>query len=223
MNEHSASLLLLLLLSADLAFNGLHIFKHIFVTNQSEWDIRVSAYLEIYHLVKIFWIIVLFVYILKLTRCFGYVSWIMVFTFFLVDDAFLIHQNIGDHISNSLGAYLPLSLSLQSRLFELVALAVAGFILLVILSWAYFRNPQMFRKVSKDMVLFIVALVLFGVIVDLAAAIDLGPAVMFGLDIVEDGGEMVVFSLIIWYVFLLAIRKGKPDIFIHDLLRNPSK
>jgi len=131
-NKHSASLLLLLLLNADFAFTGLHIAKHIFVPYHSPWDIRVNAYLEIYHLVKLFWIILLFAYILKSTRCFGYLSWILAFTFFLVDDAFLIHQNIGDHIANSLGADLPHSLSLQPRLFELAVLAIAGFLLLII-------------------------------------------------------------------------------------------
>jgi len=30
-------------------------------------------------------------------------------------------------------------------------------------------------------------------------------------------------SLIVWYVFLLAIRNGKPDLFLLDTLRKPRK
>jgi hypothetical protein len=129
----------------------------------------------------------------------------------------LIHQRIGD----SLEIYLPYHLRLAPRLLQLLVLAIAGSILLVILTWAYFRNQQTFRKISKDLLLFMAALFFFGLIVDLAATIKLGSGIAFALHIIEDGGEMVVFSLIIWYVFLLAIHKGKPDRFLHDLLSKP--
>jgi hypothetical protein len=221
MNEHSASLLLLLLVSADIAFTILHIIKHAYGPNSSEWIIRVNAYLDTYHFIKLFWIIVLLVYILKSTRYYGYGSWILVFTYFLFDDALLLHQNLGDHIASSFGAYLPHALRLQPRLYELAVLAFAGTFLLIIVAWAYFRSSLTFQKISKDLLLFIVALVLFGIIVDLASAIKLWPSVLFVLDFVEDGGETVVYSLILWYVFLLAIRNGKPNLFLHDLFRKP--
>jgi hypothetical protein len=218
MNEHSASLLLLLLLSADFTFTVLHMIKHAYVPNSSEWIIRVNAYLDTYHFIKLFWIIVLLAYILKSTRCYGYGSWILVFTFFLLDDALLLHQNLGDHIASSLGAYLPQALRMQPRLFELAVLAFAGTFLLTLVAWAYFRSSPTFKKISKDLLLFIGALVFFGIIVDLASAIKLWPSVLFVLDFVEDGGETVVYSLILWYVYLLALRNGEPKLFLHDLL-----
>jgi hypothetical protein len=143
------------------------------------------------------------------------------FLFFLFDDALLLHQNIGDYLANKSDAYLPPNFSLQPRHFELTALAIAGMLLLVVLAWAYFRGPHEFRTVSNDLLLFIVALVFFGLFVDLATAIKLGSAVVWGLVIIEDAGELVVGSLILWYVFLLAIRNGKPEMFLHDLLRKP--
>jgi len=218
MNEHSASLFLLLLLSADIAFTILHIIKHAYVPNSSEWNVRVNAYLDTYHFIKIFWIIVLLTYILKSTRCYGYGSWLLVFTYFLFDDALLLHQNLGDHIASSFGVYLPHALRLQPRFFELTVLAFAGMFLLTIAAWAYFRSSLTFRKVSKDLLLFIAALIFFGIIVDLANVINLRPSVLFVLDFVEDGGETVVYSLILWYVFLLAISNGEPKLYLHDLL-----
>ena len=179
------------------------------------------AYLNAYQLVKLFWVIILFTYVVELTRCYGYVSWILVFTYFLFEKTFQIHQNIGSHFANSLSAYLPHNLSLQPRLFELAVLAIAGTFLFAIMAWAYLRSPYAFKKISNDMLLFIVAWGFFGVFTDLAAAFNPGPLVKFGSDIVEDGGEMVVVSLILWYVFLLTIRKGKPDLFLHDLLCKP--
>ena len=61
------------------------------------------------------------------------------------------------------------------------------------------------------MFLFIAVWAFFGLITDLAAVTKLGPAVEFASDFVEDGGEMAIVSLILWYVFLLAVRNGKPD------------
>ena len=143
------------------------------------------------------------------------------FTYFLFDDALLLHQNIGDHISNIFNAYFNNNLGFGPRFFELAFLAIVGIILLAIVAWAYFHGPWTFRKISIDILLFIAALVFFGLIVDLAETAKLGPAVIFGLGFVEDGGELVVDSLILWYVFLLVIRNGKPDLFLHDLIYQP--
>jgi hypothetical protein len=92
---------------------------------------------------------------------------------------------------------------------------------LAIIAWAYFRSPRSFKEMSKDMLLFVVALAFFGVLTDMAAAVKLGPLVNSVSDIVEDGGEMVVLSLILWYVYLLALRNGELDLFLHDALFRP--
>lgn len=223
-NEPSAYLLLLLLLSADFVFTVLHIIYHTLGPNSFICNISGLCSHQIvnaYHLVKLFWIIILLAYILKLTRYSGYVSWIVTFVFFLLDDALLLHQIVGDQIAYNFGTYLPPDLSLPSRFFELAVLAIAGMLLLVVVAWAYLHGPGEFRKVSNDLLLFIAALVFFGIIVDLATAIKLGSAAVLGLVIVEDAGELVVDSLIVWYVFLLVIRKGNPDLFLLDLLRKP--
>ena len=222
MSEHSSSLLLLLLLSADSVFIVFHIVIRIFDPNPSLCNISgICAYMHSYHLIKLFWIIILFGYVLKLTKCSSYVSWILVFTYFLFDDALLIHQNVGSHVADIFDVHLPYNLNLPPRYFELSVLAFAGIILLAIVAWTYFHSSRTFRKISIDMLLFIAALVFFGLIVDLAEAAKLEPAAIFGLGFVEDGGELVVDSLILWYVFLLAIRNGKPDYFLHDLSYQP--
>ena len=59
----------------------------------------------------------------------------------------------------------------------------------------------------------------FGLIADVAVALKLSPAIIVGLEIVEDGGESVVYSLILWDIFLLAIRNEKSDFFLHELIR----
>jgi hypothetical protein len=223
MSEHGASLLLLVLLSSDVAFNALHIIQHTFIPNSSLSYTRFGDYLNIYHLIKLFWIIVLFAYLLKLTKFWGYLSWILMFTFFLVDDAFELHQYIGDQITIIFEMSFFLNLNLQPRLLELIVLAMAGLCLLAIVALVYFRSPYTFKKVSNDLLLFILALVFFGIIVDLGSALTSQPAFILGLIIIEDGGEMVTLSLIVWYVFLLAIHYGKPDLYLLDFLSKSKK
>ena len=221
-SEHSASLLLLLFLGADFAFIVLDIMNATLGPSSSLCSISgFCAYLKSYQLVKLFWTVLLFAYILKSTRCSGYVAWILVFAFLLVDEASLMHQKIGGYIANSFTAYLPHTLGLQPRYFELAVLVIAGTFLLAIVAWAYFRSPQSFRKISNDLLLFVVPLLFFGVLTDVAAAVKLGAVVNSVSDIVEDGGEMVVLSLIVWYLFLLAMRNGEFDLFLHEVLLNP--
>jgi hypothetical protein len=222
MNEHSASLLLLLLLSTDFAFIVLDIINQALGTNSSLCNISgLCAYMLSYHLLKQFWIIILFAYLLRLTKWSGYVSWVIVFTCFLIDDALEIHQKIGDIIADTINGHLLQNLSLAPRFFELAFLAVAGLFLLAIIAWAYFHSPPTFREISNDLLLFIMALVFFGLIADVAVALKLAPTIVAGLEIVEDSGESVVYSLILWDVFLLAIRNGESDSFLHDLVCKP--
>jgi hypothetical protein len=219
-NENSSSMLLMLLLSTDFVFIVLDIINTTLGPDSSLCNIAgLCAYMLSYHLVKLFWIIILFAYVLRLTKYLGYATWVVVFTCFLIDDALEIHQKIGDHIADYINRNSPLNLGLAPRYIELTVLALAGMVLMTIMAWAYFRSPLVFRKMSNDILLFIVALVFFGLIADVAVALKLAPKIIVGLEIVEDSGERVVYSLILWEVFLLAIRKGKPGFFVHDLIR----
>jgi hypothetical protein len=214
LSDTSASLLLMLLLSADLVFMGLHILIGIFGPNSALCNISgICAYMDAYHLIKMFWIILLLFYVLKLTKYYGYAAWALMFTCFFIDDALWLHQKIGDRIA-ALVSY-P---SLPPRFYELAVLAIAGLVLLALVIWFYRHSAVTFRKVSADMFLFLAALVFFGLIVDIAESIGLGHIVTTSLGFVEDGGELIVYSLLVWYVFLLVLHKGESEVFLVDLL-----
>jgi hypothetical protein len=144
------------------------------------------------------------------------------FTCFLIDDAFLLHQKVGDRMAKIAGTYLPSNLGFHSRDYQLAVLALAGIFLLAVVAWGYVHGDHEFRKISNDMFVLIAALVFFGLLVDVATALKLGSAVRASLGFVEDGGELVVYSLILWDVFLLAMRKGRSHAFLLDLLGSPS-
>lgn len=220
MSEHSASLLLLLLLSADLIFIVLHIANAIVGINASLYDIGGNgSYAETHQFVKLLWIMILFAYVLKSTKRVGYGAWILIFLCFLIVKSLNMHQIIGALVAGKFSPYLSQFISLQPRHFgELAVLAIAGAFLSVIMIWAYLRSSTSFREVSKDMLVLMTGFVFFGIFLDLFAAIRVGPLVKFGLRTLEDGGEMVMVSLMLWYVFLLALRKEKLDWFLHDIL-----
>jgi hypothetical protein len=218
MSDTSASLLLVLLLSADIGFIILHVIIGIFDPNPALCNISgICAYMDVYHLIKMFWIILLFLYILKLTKYPGYLSWVLMLTCFFIDDAFWLHQKMGDRVATLFTGY-----GLPPRFYELGALAIAGLVLFALVLWFYFRGPVTFRKISADIFVFLAALVFFGLLVDLAGVVGLGNPITAGLGFVEDGGELVVYSLLVWYIFLLALRRGEPEVFLVEVLSRRS-
>jgi hypothetical protein len=218
MSERSALLLLALLLIVDIGFMVLHVIIGIFDPNPALCNISgICAYMNVYHLVKLFWVCLLLLYILKLTKCSGYASWALLFACFFIDDALWLHQKIGDRITPVLNASFFQGLGLQSREYELAVLGIAWLVLLSFVAWPYFHGTASFRKVSIDIFLFLAALVFFGLIVDMAEAIGLGSILIFALGFVEDGGELIVYSILVWYLFQLALKDGKQELFLYNL------
>jgi hypothetical protein len=217
-NEHSTLLLFLLLLSTDFFFIILHvIINH---TSPDNFDglfliTTDRGYGEFFMYIKLAWIILLFAYILLTKKCIGYIAWIVVFTYFLVDDSLQIHETIGEFVSMRYD-FQPFFHLRKQDFGELTASATAGAFLFAILSYAYLRAVPRFKKISIDLGFLVLVLVFFGVFVDMAHVIfqkwiDLG--------LVEDGGEKVTISIILWYVYALAVRKEDSDLYLVDILR----
>ncbi len=229
-SEPSALLLLMLLLSADCAFIAVHIAtrieRHLFnATLQLNYDLLSIAtdggYSEIYQYVKYFWVIILTIYLSRIARIPNYLPWTVLFSYFLCDDALSIHERIGAFVGENLNFVPPFNLRLQD-FGELAVTVIAGVGVMPLLLWSYWGGSSSFKKIAQDMLLLVLALVFFGVFVDMAhQAIRPGWKVEFLMGIIEDGGEMVVMSLIVWYVFLLSVHKGIPNSHLCDLFRMP--
>ena len=234
-NERSASLLLLLLFSADFMFIVIHCIQELTpllnnVINKELFSIgRDRGYAEIFQYIKWFWIIVLFTYLTISRHSFSYVAWGVTFLYLLCDDSLGIHEKIGRFISGNLGFEPPFGLYPRD-IGELAVSALAGITLTPLLIWAYLRGSQAFKKMSQDMLLLILVLVFFGVAVDtvhsIARGVGLGWKVEFILGLIEDGGEMLITSLMVWYIFLLSVRNDICTSFLFDsvrlLLKRPS-
>ena len=208
LNERSALLFLVLLLFGDLSFVVLHcvndlteIFKNELLSIQKD-----NGYSEMYQYLKFFWVIIILFFVSIKNTSLLYVSWASIFTYFLLDDSLQVHEGVGRYIAKHLNIVPILALRLQDY-GELAASVAAGIIFFLPLAWAYRKGSRIFRKVSQDLALLILILIFFGIFVDMVhVAFRLGWPFNFVLNIIEDGGEMISVSFILWYAFLVMVR-----------------
>ena len=213
MSVTSASLMLFMLLSADFVFIAVHCVNLLTPISKLFNIGQDGGYSEIFQYIKFFWIIILLSYIFLITKVSNYFSWITVFIYLLCDDALAIHENLGGKIAEYLNFQSHFNLR-PIDFGELIVSMSAGILLLTVVALSYLQGSPTFKKISIDLLVLFFSLAFFGVVVDMAhVAIRLGNTVKSALGIIEDGGEMAVTSLIFWYVFCLALRKGKPLIF----------
>lgn len=209
-DARNATTFLVLLLAIDLAFIFLYFVIYLTdLMNNPLFSLEKDrGYPEIYQYIKAFWIVILLVLVLSKTRLIGYAAWSLLFLYLLLDDALGIHESFGHYIAVEM-AFSP-AIGLRARDFgELAVSAIAATLFLIPLALFYVRGSGAFRTASEHLLLLLVALAFFGVIVDmLHVAVQLGWKVQFLLGVVEDGGEMIVMSIMAAYVFLLHGRDG---------------
>jgi len=208
MDEYStarATRFFLVLFAADVVFVLLHFLLLADSVNHEMLSLETDrGFAELYQYAKISSIIVLLLSLRMKTGVIGYSVWSLLFLYLLADDAFSMHEVLGEHIAISLN-FVP-ALGLRPVDFgELATTAVIVSLFLSILGWFYVSGSDHFRDVSRKLFLLLVALAFFGVFVDMlhVALMRVDWRITFLLVVVEDGGELLVMSLIAWYVFVL--------------------
>ena len=147
-----------------------------------------------------------------------YGTWAVVFCYVLLDDAFWIHERWGLWLS--LNFDFPLVLGLRTRdLGEFIVSAFFGSVFLIVGLVAYRRGTREAKRVSLLLVAMICGLVLFGIAVDLMHQMVTQEALYAVLSMVEDGGEHVVMSLILWLSILLVEREFTPKVSLAGSLK----
>lgn len=208
---NSKLFLLLSLVCIDLGFVGLHFYNSLIPDEQ--WNplfslVNDSSIAELFQYIKWFLIAALFVLIAIKRSTLNYLAWALVFTYFLLDDALEVHESMGGYLVQNASFTAPFGLRLQD-IGELAVSALAGTILLVSLVWAYMKSDSIFKAISYNMLILIFALVCFGIGVDMLHEISHPERLLnFIFEVVEDGGEMFVASIMLWYVAILTTAKN---------------
>lgn len=214
-------MLLILLISADVAFILIDLVFHLLpsIKNGAFCVETDRGYPEIFQYVKTFWIILIFAVLLRQTRDYVYIGWIMLYTYILIDDSQKIHEFGGIKLAKYFD--FPNALGLRAQDFgELMIFAIVGVLLLLVISITYFRSSKDTKKASNDLFILLAIFGFFGIIIDMLHIIVGNFKGNFIFGTLEDGGEMIVLSFICCYLINLVEQKGIVNNTIWDKLKS---
>jgi hypothetical protein len=199
--------LLGLLILADLSFIILHIL-HVYtgLLPDSLYSLsRDRGYAEFFQYTKELWIAVLFLGLTIHQRKPVYLIFSFLFLYFLIDDSFEFHEQTGSLMADTL--HLEPLFGLRSvDMGELAVYAIFGGLFFAAIGITYAMSPPGERKISTQVILLIVIMAIFGVLLDMFEIITEHPGLSELLKIIEEGGEMLVMSVITWFVYRLGFR-----------------
>lgn len=202
--QPAAEILLLLLLTdflSILAHFALRLSPQI---KSTYWTITTDrGFGETFQYVKEFWLFCSFAILASSRAEWSYLSFSLLFGYLLIDDAFLVHERVGEWIATTQNFQPVLGLR-AIDLGELVVAASTGLFFLLLIGVSYWLGTQQFRWICKRLFVLLGCLAFFGVVVDaLHIMIEVinrpGIPLGFAFELAEDGGEMIVMSLLCWY------------------------
>jgi hypothetical protein len=205
----SIGVLLAALVSVDLALIALHLAKPYFeLLRPHYFSLEADGGIaESYGYVKEGAVVVAMLLCWKRRRSPTFFVWSVVFAILLIDDSFSLHERVGEWLGIELG--LPGWLGLRPQdVGELLFAAVLGCATLALLGAAIARERGAAVAPSITLAVLLGALVLCGVVIDAVHVIAYfsRSSLAWVLTIVEDGGELLVMSLIAGYAYKLTIR-----------------
>jgi hypothetical protein len=204
--------LLFLLILVDLLFIGLHVLH-----TWSPWLKsmmysleRDSGMAEQYQYIKQIWLAACLGVAFLQRRGRSFAGWAVFFGFLLLDDALQIHERVGFALGQEIG--LPPMFGLRTDDYgEVLVAGIVGFAACVFAWLSIRRGGENSRRLSADLLCLLGALALFGVFFDVLHTITYfrlpSAAPVFAL--IEDGGEMLVVSVITAYAFDVLVNAGR--------------
>ena len=220
-------LILILLGSADFIFIVLHPVSKLGFLSEKFDITQEGGYGELFQYVKEFWCTILLLLVARQVRSAAYLVWALFFGFLLADDMLQIHEKGGELIAAHLNFVSGLGLRARD-LGELTVTFAVAIVLFLALGLTYWHGAARFRRVSIDLLLLLLGLAFFGIAMDMLHVMiynveqlgNLASTLGEAIGLIEDGGEMLVMSLMVWYLFLVADQK-RPNFSLWQLLRLP--
>lgn len=202
--QPAAEILLLLLLTDFLSILGHFAFRLSPQISSTYWAITTDrGFGETFQYVKEFWLFCSFAILASSRAEWSYMSLSLLFGYLLIDDAFSVHEGVGEWIATTQNFQPVLGLRAVD-LGELVVVASTGLFFLVLIGVSYWLGTQKFRWVCKRIFVLLGCLAFVGVVLDaLHIMMEVinrpGIPLGFAFELAEDGGEMIVMSLLCWY------------------------
>jgi hypothetical protein len=127
-----------------------------------------------------------------------FAAWAAVFACALADDRLQLHERGGAFLARHLP--LPELAGLRAQdLGELAVWALVGMFPLVAVAVLHRRSPGHVRAASRGLAVIVAGFAFFGVVVDQFHAMTRGGPLDHMLGVLEDGGELVLLSVAVYY------------------------
>lgn len=198
--------LLLLLLLTDGAFILLHVVARLEPSAIDSSQALLNCergYAEVFQYVKWLWLALLFCMYSWERQKAVYVAWFALFAYLFVDDSMELHEEGGLWLSEALG-FQGLGLIRARDVGELIFSLATGGLLVSLVAVATYREGVAERGLSLLLGGFLLALGCCGIVADmLHMLVPARTALGLLMEIVEDGGELVVASSTLWVVYEL--------------------
>lgn len=157
--------IVVLLLSADVAFMLLHASNRLVPRNPLLSLAVDGGYSELFQYIKEYWTALLFIAMWWRTREVLFAAWALLFTYLLCDDALTVHESLGRVIA-ARWELVPVLGMRAVDIGELVVSGIAGAVFLVVIGGFYLGGGETGKRVSRDLSVLLAVLVFFGVVVD---------------------------------------------------------
>ncbi|MFI1772472.1 hypothetical protein [Thalassobellus citreus] len=200
----------------------LFIIGHIFTVTL--WELKSSPFLldakdfgypEIFQYLKYISILGFVAYLVYFKKNYIYIPLFFLFTFFLVDDMFQLHQLTRQYFisMSSFGNILEAS---KVRGYLIYSIIVLVFFLLLY-KWNYRWASEVSKKSLINIYKFLSFFLFFGLGIDvLHVFFHRSEGVDTLLTIVEEGGEMLSLSILVWYFYSLVVNST----YINNNIKN---
>lgn len=201
---------LFILLTIDLLFILLHCYSLFLpVTETSTLNLRLDmdfGYSEIFQYLQFITISVFLIYFFIKERKGVYLIWSFFFLVLFSNDAFRMHELFGENLANSFN-FQPM-FGLRAKDFgELLVAAILGATFVLPFMHALFLGQKKTQRITLHLLILVSILVFFGVGVDMLHSVVRKLPGAGALTIVEDAGELIAVSLIVYYMIGLYIKE----------------
>lgn len=207
-----ATPLLIFLLLASLTFILLHVLKQIDLVADPLFNLgRERGYSALFLFGLEFCLLLLMASMALRQRQPVYFHWTTLFAYFFFDDVLEIHETVGDALA-AIWSF-PVLFDLRPQDWgEMIVYAATGLYFLLTLILTYPRSDAPARQFSRHLLLLVLVLVGVGIGVDMAYYMVESELLREAFVILEDGGEIVVISVILWAVFgrVAQMRSSEP-------------
>lgn len=200
--KEGSLILLFAILVIDFLFMGLHTLKSLGYLHNPEFSVTKNfGYAESFQYLKAAFIAGCFLLLASRHKRPLFYCWAAVFTYILLDDSLEIHEALGFKLSDFVTRNFEIGLGGTAG--ELVVFGLFGLLLLVPLGWYFYKERNKDLKiVSQDLLILFGGMLFFGMGVDVLHDFAVTGTVINGLlGLMEDGGEMVILTLILWYTW----------------------